>query len=157
MSWTTVVAFPCALTYIPNTIGACFGQTRNRALPPSPPNLDGKLSSGPTLAGPEAGIHVGRIASTSSPVQSSKPARNSPCGQRPVNLPPPSPPIAGSIVSVCACADRTRNNVDASIHIKRPGHFNRDRTLSIEWFINLLLLPCRLPEVFFENDGPTRV
>ena len=148
---------------IPVTIGASVGQMIFLMPPPVPPYqplssstksnfcphglLYMVISPEPVVSdaslvsrGPYAVTQRGRIASTSSPVRSSKPVKSWPREQRATNWPPPGPPSGGSIASVCACAERTKNNIATDAKIKRPCHFNCHRVyFLICCFINFIL------------------
>src|SRR5207253_1796923 len=148
---------------IPVTIGASVGQMIFLMPPPVPPyqplsssTESNALPSGllylvispePMVSGsalvsfgPYAVTQRGWMASTSSPVRSSKPVKSWPCGQRATNCPPPRPPIGGSIASVCACADSTENKSAADTQIRWLRHCNCQHVhFMICRFINFLL------------------
>jgi hypothetical protein len=85
-------------------------------------------------------MQIGRIASTQSPPRRSKPVKSWPCGQRAENWLPPPPPTGGSIASVWACAESTKNRITADAPIRRLSHGNCHPVhFVIEYFINLLL------------------
>src|ERR1700730_12331771 len=113
MLLTTTVFSPSAYTYKPVTIGRSFGQyiLTRPALTPVPPGAPYHLACSPHPSGmpsacfglssvefgPYTVAHSGRIESTSSYEIMPMPARNRPPSQRALKVPPPGPPIGGSV------------------------------------------------------------